>query len=130
MGRAAGPSRAVVGPDPPADRAGRLARARRLARRDRGRRQPRSARAAQALQWFRAAKDGVRDARRTPTPTTRKRRLAMVEDLLKVIPAGALGDPPRPRARALCSIRERKRLRPIVDQALAAGRGPPGTPRA
>ncbi len=76
----------------------------------------RSARAAQALQWFGAAKDGSATIKNA-YPSDPKRRLAIVEDLIKVIPAGASGIRHDPAVRAL-SLRERQRLRLIVDQAL------------
>jgi hypothetical protein len=77
----------------------------------------RSARAARALRWFRAPRDGVA-AIKNPHHGDPKRRLAMVEDLLAVIPAGASGLRHDPAVRALL-LRERQRLRLIVDQALS-----------
>jgi superfamily II DNA or RNA helicase len=77
----------------------------------------RSARAAAALQWFRPAKDGVALLKNAYFADPR-RRLAIIEDLLKVIPAGASGIRHDPAVRALL-VRELQRLRLIVDQALA-----------
>ena len=79
----------------------------------------RSARAAQALQWFQAAaRDGFAILKNAHFDDP-KRRLAIVEDLLKVIPPGASGIRHDSAVRALL-VRERQRLGLIVDQALAA----------
>jgi superfamily II DNA or RNA helicase len=77
----------------------------------------RSARAAQALQWFRAPKDGSAPLKNAHANDP-KRRLAIVEDLLKVIPASASGIRHDPAVRALL-LRERQRLGLIVEKALA-----------
>jgi superfamily II DNA or RNA helicase len=77
----------------------------------------RSARAAQALRWFRATEEGgavLKKAFWDDPP----RRLELVEDLLKAIPAGAAGIRHDPALRALL-VHERQRLKLIVEQALA-----------
>jgi superfamily II DNA or RNA helicase len=76
----------------------------------------RSARAAKALQWFRPSKDGSAPLKNA-FATDPKRRLMIVDDLLKVIPAGASGIRHDPAIRALL-VRERQRLRLIVELAL------------
>lgn len=76
----------------------------------------RSARAAQALRWFRAPRDASAVLKNS-YPADPKRRLAIVHDLLKVIPAGASGIRHDPSVRALL-LRDHQRLRLIVDQAL------------
>ena len=99
MGRAAGPGRPLVGPDPAADRARRLAGARRLARRDRGGRRPigpRRAGAAVVPRHRRTARAALKNAYADDP----KRRLALVDDLIKVIPAGAAGIRHDPALRA------------------------------
>ncbi len=79
----------------------------------------RSARAAQALQWFQpTARDGWAILKNAHLDDP-KRRLAIVDDLLKVIPPGASGIRHDSAVRALL-VRERQRLGLIVDQALAA----------
>src|SRR5579885_1334518 len=77
----------------------------------------RSTRAARALSWFRPARDGAA-VLKSAHAADPKRRLALVDDLIKVIPAGASGLRHDPAVRALLS-RERQRLRLIVDQALS-----------
>ncbi len=77
----------------------------------------RSVRAAQALRWFRTTEEGravPKDAYWDNPP----RRLELVDDLLKAIPAGAAGTRHDPALRALL-IRERQRLKLIVEQAPA-----------
>ena len=77
----------------------------------------RSVRAAAALQWFRALRDGSAPLRNAH-PADPRRRLAIVDDLLKVIPPGASGIRHDPSVRALL-LRERQRLRLMVNHALA-----------
>ena len=77
----------------------------------------RSARAAQALRWFRTTENGgavLKNAFWDNPP----RRLELVEDLLKAIPAGAAGTRHDPALRALL-VHERQRLKLIVEKALA-----------
>ena len=76
----------------------------------------RSARAAQALQWFRASKDGSATLKNVYANDP-KRRLALVQDILKVVPAGTSGIRHDPAVRALL-LREHQRLRLIVERAL------------
>jgi superfamily II DNA or RNA helicase len=78
----------------------------------------RSARAAQAARWFRAGRNGasvLKNAHRDNLA----RRLELVEDLLKAIPAGAPSLRHDPALRALLEG-ERKRLKPLVHQAFSA----------
>ena len=79
----------------------------------------RSARVAQALKWFRVDKDGVASLRNTYRDKP-ARRLELVEDLLKAMPAtsanGSLHDP---ALRALLES-ERKRLKPLVEGSLSS----------
>jgi superfamily II DNA or RNA helicase len=72
----------------------------------------RSNRAAQALRWFRATEDGgvLRGAYREKSP----RRLELVDDLLRAIPAGAAGTRHDPALRALL-VHERSRLKLVVE---------------
>jgi superfamily II DNA or RNA helicase len=78
----------------------------------------RSARVAHALRWFRSSKDGVATLKNSYWDKPR-RRLELVEDLLKVMPAasanGSLHDP---ALRALLD-REHKHLKPLVDGSLS-----------
>ncbi len=85
----------------------------------RGDRQAAGVRATRALRWFRASRDGcaVLKSSHLDKPD---RRLELIEDLLKAIPAGrsdALSDP---AVRALLE-KELKRLKPLVERALTAG---------
>ncbi len=77
----------------------------------------RSARAAQALRWFRANGDGgvLKNAYRENPP----RRMELVDDLLKMIPASAAGTRHDPALRALL-VHERQRLKLVVEKALAS----------
>jgi superfamily II DNA or RNA helicase len=79
----------------------------------------RSARVAQALKWFRSSKDGVATLKSSFADRP-ARRLELVDDLLKVMPAagmnGSLGDP---ALRALL-VSERDRLKPLVEATLSA----------
>jgi superfamily II DNA or RNA helicase len=78
----------------------------------------RSARVAQALRWFRSSKDGVATLKNSYWDKPR-RRLELVEDLLKLMPAasanGSLHDP---ALRALLD-REQKHLKPLVEGSLS-----------
>ncbi len=76
----------------------------------------RSSRAAQALRWFRKTENGavLKSAYWDNPP----RRLELVDDLLKAIPAGAAGTRHDPALRALLS-HERLRLKLVVEKALA-----------
>jgi superfamily II DNA or RNA helicase len=78
----------------------------------------RSARALQALKWFRAAKGGVATLK-SGFMDNPARRLELVEDLLKVMPAvGTNGSQPDPALRTLLES-ERRRLRPLVEEILS-----------
>ena len=78
----------------------------------------RPARVAQALKWFRSGKDGVKTLKNSYWDRS-ARRLELVEDLLKVMPAatanGSLHDP---ALRALLES-ERKHLKPLVEGSLS-----------
>ena len=78
----------------------------------------RSARVAQALKWFRASKDGVATLKNSYWDKP-ARRLELVEDLLKVMPAatanGSLHDP----ALRVLLESERKHLKPLVEGSLS-----------
>ena len=86
----------------------------------------RSARAAQALQWFRAAKDGaatLKNAyRRRPEAAAGDRRGPDQGH-----PGRRVGDSATTPRSAPCSVRERQRLRLIVDQALRPPRSARGS---
>jgi len=78
----------------------------------------RSARVAQALKWFRSSTDGIASLKSSYSdkPT---RRLELVEDLLKVMPAASRnGSRHDPALRSLLES-ERRRLKPLVEQALS-----------
>jgi superfamily II DNA or RNA helicase len=78
----------------------------------------RSARVAQALKWFRSAKDGLATLKSSYRDKP-ARRLELVEDLLKVMPAAsANGDLHDPALRSLLET-ERKRLKPLVEASLS-----------
>jgi len=77
-----------------------------------------SARVAQLLKWFRSSKDGVASLK-SSYPDKPARRLELVEDLLRAIPARGSGSLHDPALRALLES-ERKRLKPRVEQALGA----------
>jgi len=80
----------------------------------------RSVRAAQALRWFRSSKGGVATLKNCYWDKP-ARRLELVEDLLKVMPAaGANGSQHDPALRTLLES-ECKRLRPLVQESLSAG---------
>jgi len=80
----------------------------------------RSARVAQALKWFRSSKDGIAILKSSYSDKP-PRRLELVEDLLKVMPAAsANGSRHDPALRSLLDS-ERKRLKPLVEQALSTG---------
>ena len=57
---------------------------------------------------------------KTSFPDKPARRLELVEDLLKIVPAGAAGSLHDPALRNLLE-NERRRLKPIVEQVLGAG---------
>ena len=78
----------------------------------------RSARVARALKWFHSGKDRVASLKRSYADKP-ARRLELVEDLLRSIPAGGSGPLHDPALRSLLE-RERKRLRSMVEQALSA----------
>jgi hypothetical protein len=78
---------------------------------------PRGERWARALKWFRPGGDGASVLKRT-FPDDPARRLALVEDVRKALPAGAPGDP---ALRALFDG-ERARLKRAVDGAPTARR--------
>ena len=78
----------------------------------------RSARVAQALRWFRSSKDGVATLKNSYWDKPR-RRLELVEDLLKVMPAASAdGSQHDPALRALLDS-ERKHLKPLVEGSLS-----------
>jgi superfamily II DNA or RNA helicase len=77
----------------------------------------RSSRAAAALKWFRLSKAGVSTLKNTHQDRP-KRRLELIEDLLRVIPASAAAARHDPALRALLE-REQRRLRSLVEQALS-----------
>jgi superfamily II DNA or RNA helicase len=78
----------------------------------------RSARVAQALKWFRSPKAGVATLKNSYSDKP-ARRLELVEDLLKVMPAAsANGDLHDPALRALLET-ERKRLKPLVEASFS-----------
>ena len=78
----------------------------------------RSARVIEALKWFGASKDGVATLKSSHMDKP-ARRLELVEDLLKVMPAVASnGSRHDPGLRALLES-ERKRLKPLVDESLS-----------
>jgi superfamily II DNA or RNA helicase len=74
------------------------------------------ARAAQALKWFRPGRNGVL-ALKQAFAHDPPRRLALVEDLLKLLPSGSQGRARDPALRALLT-REQKRLKQKVKQGL------------
>ena len=76
----------------------------------------RSTRAAQVLRWFRATRDG--GVLKSAFPDKPARRIELVDDLLKMSPAGAAGTRHDPALRALL-VHERQRLKLIVEKALA-----------
>ena len=78
----------------------------------------RSARVVKALTWFRANKDGTLSLKNSYWDKP-ARRLELVEDLLKVVTAGASGSRHDPALRALLES-EQKRLKPLVEQALSS----------
>ena len=77
----------------------------------------RTARGAEVARLFRRGEDGTLVLRR-PSPDDPTKRLALVEALLKLLPAGDQGHRPDPALRALL-IDERKRLKWIVKQAMS-----------
>ncbi len=77
----------------------------------------RSARAGQALRWFRATNGG--GVLKSAYPEKPPRRIELVDDLLKAIPASAAGIRHDPALRALL-VHERRRLELVVEKALAA----------
>ena len=79
----------------------------------------RSTRVAQAARWFRSNQDGSASLKNS-FPDKPARRLELVEDLLKIVPAGAAGSLHDPALRNLLE-NERRRLKPIVEQVLGAG---------
>ena len=88
----------------------------------------RSTRAAQALRWFRTTEDGgavLKNAFWDNPP----RRLELVDDLLKAIPAGAAGTRHDPALRALL-VHERQRLKTGRRAGARRRRDPRGIPRA
>ncbi len=76
----------------------------------------RSTRVVQAMRWFRKAENGAASLKSAYWEFP-ARRLELVEDLLKAIPAGAAGTRHDPSLRALL-VHERQRLKLIVEQAL------------
>jgi superfamily II DNA or RNA helicase len=75
-------------------------------------------RSARALQWFRPGTDGALVLKQS-FPHDPPRRLALVEDLLKVLPTSTTpGLPPDPALRALLT-REQRRLRQKVKRGLS-----------
>jgi superfamily II DNA or RNA helicase len=79
----------------------------------------RPARVAQALKWFRANKDGFAVLKNSYTDKP-ARRLELVEDLLKVMPAASTnGSRHDPALRTLLES-ERRRLTPLVNESLSA----------
>ncbi len=77
----------------------------------------RSTRAAQALRWFRATNGG--GILKNAFSDKPSRRMDLVEDLLRAIPAGAAGIRHDPALRALL-VHERNRLKTIVEEALGS----------
>jgi superfamily II DNA or RNA helicase len=78
----------------------------------------RSARVVQALKWFRSSKDGIACLKSSHAGKP-ARRLDLIEDLLRAIPAGGSGSLHDPALRALLEI-ERRRLKPLVEHAVGA----------
>ncbi len=78
----------------------------------------RSAKVAQAARWFRPGRDGNASLKNS-FPDKPARRLELVEDLLKIVPAGATGSLNDPALRNLLEI-ERRRLKPLVEHVLGA----------
>jgi superfamily II DNA or RNA helicase len=78
----------------------------------------RSTRVAQAARWFRTSSDGA--ALKNTFSDKPARRLELVEDLLKIVPASAPGSLHDPALRSLLEL-ERRRLKSIVDDVLGAG---------
>jgi superfamily II DNA or RNA helicase len=79
----------------------------------------RSTRVAQAARWFRTNQDGGASLKTSYTDKP-ARRLELVEDLLKIVPAGAPGSLHDPALRNLLEL-ERRRLKAIVEQVLGPG---------
>jgi superfamily II DNA or RNA helicase len=79
----------------------------------------RSTRIAQAARWFRSNQDGSASLKNS-FPDKPARRLELVEDLLKIVPAAAPGSLHDPALRSLLE-NERRRLKPIVEQVLGTG---------
>ena len=79
----------------------------------------RSARVEQAARWFRSGRDGNASLKNSH-PDNLARRLELVEDLLKIVPAGTPGSLHDPALRKLLE-NERRHLKPIVEQVLGAG---------
>jgi len=78
----------------------------------------RSARVAEALKWFRASKNGSLSLKDSYWDKP-ARRVELVEDLLKVVTAGASESRHDPALRTLLES-EQKRLKPLVEQALSS----------
>jgi superfamily II DNA or RNA helicase len=78
----------------------------------------RSPRVAQALKWFRASKDGVATLKNSYTGKA-ARRLELVEDLLKVMPAASMNGARHDPALKSLLVTERGRLKPLVEESLS-----------
>jgi superfamily II DNA or RNA helicase len=76
----------------------------------------RSSRVARAARWFRSNSDGSASLK-TGYPDQPARRLELVEDLLKLVPAGAAGSHHDPALRNLLE-NERRRLKQAIANAL------------
>ena len=77
-----------------------------------------SARIAGALKWFRAGKDGVATLKSSYADKP-ARRLELVDDLLKVMPAAGMNGARHDPALRVLLASERDRLKPLVEESLS-----------